>query len=759
MNGKEKVNRMWFMKRTTVLLLLMVASSMIAGAQLLLPPSVQQFLEERELRQRFAARGTDLPSAELRYVPSREVNGCEMVDAFVAIESETVLPVLREMGVIVNCKFDGFVTAQVPVNRLEVVSRLRGVTDLEISPRLTLCTDSTMAVSHVNMLHDGLVNHLPASYDGSGVIIGIIDVGFDYQHRAFRDKNNPAMTRIARVYSTTDKSGHPACYNANVIMPGSVFMGNEIYQLTTDNATSTHGTHTSSIAAGTHVNGYGGMAPGADIVLCAVSVLDGSMSAVEVANCVRYIDSYADSVGQPCVMSISVSTPNGQRDGNDFLSKVVKQIMGPGRIFVISSGNDGGRIAYAHKLASPSNPLRILFKSKTSSSVDSTYYYSGLLADIWMREANYTHYYKFHILDQWSGNIVWESARLSAKNKILSDAFSDYFIPDLSRDSVGYIEGLTASSYGKYRLQVTIRNLQSKEYALVNGVRMGRYALGLSIYPRKQTAVEIDAWTCNSSSGLGAFDRTVLTLDGQKIDNYYAIPSDSCSIGTYAVSDSTISAGAYAARNSYYSMVKGQVVTDNAYTIGDIAYFSSYQAPGVGPTQEALPTVCAPGIDVVAAGSRYSYFARGSINTVMQSDDGSYWGVMSGTSMAAPTVAGIIALWLQANPELSVADVKDIISQSSINDSFTMGPHRCQFGPNGKIDAFAGMQIVLKNLRPARGDVNGDGLINIADVVIVINCALGNNNYGVNLSYADIDGDGSITVADVTLLIQIVMHG
>ena len=312
----------------SLLLLVCVLSAMHARPQRLLPASVQQFLWERELRQHSPVSAVAGSCDVYRYVPSRVIDDCEMVDAFIAIDSEAAIPVLQQAGVQVNCIFDGFVTSQIPVDRLEQVSRLPGVSDVEISHQLTLCTDSTMSVTHVNQVLNGLDYNLPAAYDGSGVIVGVIDKGFDYQHRAFRRNDDPSVSRIVRVYSTTDKTGHKARYNKTIVLPGSVFMGEQIYRLVTDQTSSTHGTHTSSIAAGSHVNGYGGMAPGADIVLCAVSVLDGSMSAVEVANCVRYIDSYADSVGQPCVMSLSVSTPNGRRDGLDYLSRVINQVMG-----------------------------------------------------------------------------------------------------------------------------------------------------------------------------------------------------------------------------------------------------------------------------------------------------------------------------------------------------------------------------------------------------------------------------------------------
>ena len=46
---------------------------------------------------------------------------------------------------------------------------------------------------------------------------------------------------------------------------------------------------------------------------------------------------------------------------------------------------------------------------------------------------------------------------------------------------------------------------------------------------------------------------------------------------------------------------------------------------------------------------------------------------MSGTSMSSPAVTGVVALMLQANPNLSVDQVRDIIFTTARNDSIT-GP-------------------------------------------------------------------------------------
>ena len=143
----------------------------------------------------------------------------------------------------------------------------------------------------------------------------------------------------------------------------------------------------------------------------------------------------------------------------------------------------------------------------------------------------------------------------------------------------------------------------------------------------------------------------------------------------------------------------------------------------------------------------------------MKSDDGSYWGVMSGTSMATPTVAGIIALWLQANPNLSVMDIKNILAQTSIKDHYTRAKHD-QFGPNGKIDALEGMQLVLKNMKvPLIGDVNGDEAVNINDVTCFISYLLSHEEDTFDITVADMNGDGTINISDLTMLISYILRG
>ncbi|MDQ3270200.1 MAG: S8 family serine peptidase [Pseudomonadota bacterium] len=79
------------------------------------------------------------------------------------------------------------------------------------------------------------------------------------------------------------------------------------------------------------------------------------------------------------------------------------------------------------------------------------------------------------------------------------------------------------------------------------------------------------------------------------------------------------------------------------------------------------PTIVAPGVDIVSTRT-----ATGSLHLL--ADDSSldlahqpYYSHMSGTSMATPHVAGIVALMLEANPNLTPARIRDILERTATN--------------------------------------------------------------------------------------------
>ena len=55
------------------------------------------------------------------------------------------------------------------------------------------------------------------------------------------------------------------------------------------------------------------------------------------------------------------------------------------------------------------------------------------------------------------------------------------------------------------------------------------------------------------------------------------------------------------------------------------------------------------------------------------------------------------------------------------------------------------------------GDVNGDGEVNVSDVVALANFAMGETTEGFNKEAADLNNDGEVNVSDVVALANQVM--
>ena len=77
--------------------------------------------------------------------------------------------------------------------------------------------------------------------------------------------------------------------------------------------------------------------------------------------------------------------------------------------------------------------------------------------------------------------------------------------------------------------------------------------------------------------------------------------------------------------------------------------------------------------------------------------------------------------------------------------------------PDGDYFAVDNVQIVTAT--GLRGDVNGDGSVNISDVTTLIDYLLSGNPSGVNLTAADCNQDSSVNISDVTALIDYLLSG
>ncbi len=67
--------------------------------------------------------------------------------------------------------------------------------------------------------------------------------------------------------------------------------------------------------------------------------------------------------------------------------------------------------------------------------------------------------------------------------------------------------------------------------------------------------------------------------------------------------------------------------------------------------------------------------------------------------------------------------------------------------------------VVADNKTVLKGDANGDGKVDVADVVAIVNKILENPSDNFNEKAADINGDGNIDVGDVVSVVNIILQG
>ena len=167
-------------------------------------------------------------------------------------------------------------------------------------------------------------------------------------------------------------------------------------------------------------------------------------------------------------------------------------------------------------------------------------------------------------------------------------------------------------------------------------------------------------------------------------------------IACTACGHNTISVGAYVSRPSFINI-------DGKECGGEWVSGEEYPKSGKGPTFDGRlkPDIMAPGASVISAINSYASAFSVNRNDLVTSRtaDGrtDYWGAMSGTSMATPVVTGVIAIWLQANPQLTVSQVQEMLSGMD------------------KIDALKGIQAINSGINDAIIDSNST--VDIYDIL------------------------------------------
>ncbi|MBO4315881.1 MAG: S8 family serine peptidase [Prevotella sp.] len=640
--------------------------------------------------------------------------GVEKVQVWVKLTDNNLSTLESIAGVKVTATFDKLAIANIPLNALEQVAALKNVTKVSVATMFKKETyygrEATNVDDVLNYTADAQAAGLLQAYDGTGVVIGIIDTGIQFDHQMFKDGNGNTRIKKAIVYdATTEELVEYDTQSA-------------IEALTYDTNSTYHGSHTSSIAGGSnfsftgyyydnstsgYASGtrvYGGMAPNADLVLCGLA---DELSDANIASCIQKISQYADQVGKPCVISISLGSQAGPHDGTGYLTDICQQYMsGPGKVMVKAAGNDGDEQIYLYKSATKASPAQSLldltyYDGYTSGNYTLNNYFLFGQAFSYARTPGVELAAKFYVVDTSTNTVVWVSDEMTSdtqwsvnSNETDPDAtynadLAQYF--SAAADGGGYLCAFfdTDAETGKNNIYTNVFYLKAEDYTQSGTTVTGKYKIGISYYPKNNgVTCDIDSWGLNETyfgNGSATYNGTTYTFDAG---------NSLCSISDDGTNPYVIPIGSYCSMKSWAAS-NGSGYTINNGDLSDIAPSSGYQAPGYGPLGTKLPWITAPGQMIVAAFNRgWVENNSSSVYLLYQYDSTNPIGVASGTSMASPCAGGIVALWLQADPTLTIDDVKNVMKSTAISDSYTSGTNANMFG-NGKIDALNGIKYIL----------------------------------------------------------------
>ena len=236
-----------------------------------------------------------------------------VIPAFIHLNEGYTPDILTPCGVEVRSVIGQILTADIPFEALDQVAALEGVKYVEmgtpVKPRLNEARKDAL----VDDVQTGV--SLPQEYRGSGVVVGVVDNGFDYTHPDFYTRDKSEL-RIKRVWDQNASGTAPEGFDYGCEYTTAEAILAKGY----DTDQTTHGTHVLGIAAGadnTDNKGLYGVATDADIVLVSYNSKDmytGDNTAI--IDGVKYIFDYAQSVGKPCVVNLSLGSYWGPRDGS-----------------------------------------------------------------------------------------------------------------------------------------------------------------------------------------------------------------------------------------------------------------------------------------------------------------------------------------------------------------------------------------------------------------------------------------------------------
>ena len=558
-----------------------------------------------------------------------------------------------------------------------------------------------------------------ADASGAGVIVAVLDTGIDYTHPMFMSQLTPSkQTRILRIWDLgLVPTAAAECPDASLLGSaeryGVEYDGNEIDAALNGGPPlrhrdcDGHGTHTAGIAAGGNRFAGGadatrmGVAPQADII--AVKLLDlpdtihfftGAPNRevgpdTQFRDAVLYCLRTARSLSRPIVLNMSFGFDGKPGDGLDVEAELIDEMMDPahapdalhfprGAVIVKSSGNEGDASdrAVARIVVPAGGEVTVPLVMRDTRGPDHTslvnctrtLFSPGIGVDFWYRRANPFTAVSFAV--RLPDRAAFTSAMTVGGN------FEETFgirvgpprvlvnVPDgpgvhtvIARH--GGEPSVNHPSGGTVRRHNFSLNVFPRTSATTSMYLTGSYEVKIAGPPGTELFLMCHGQGWAPSSAV-LFQIATTMRDGTAIDSTaiqitseFSMPDP---LGRHA-----LTIAAYDDRN--------RVTADPSYRAiaafssrGPLRDFSNPASPV--PVIAAKPDIAAPGVSIDSAQSRDSdppppLWSRPSWEA------GNRFIKHDGTSMAAPMVAGMVALMLDKRPDLTTAQVRGLLSAAA----------------------------------------------------------------------------------------------
>ena len=356
--------------------------------------------------------------------------------------------------------------------------------------------------------------------------------------------------------------------------------------------------------------------------------------------------------------------------------QAINRMLGPGRILVVAAGNEGYCMKYIKKEADEPMEHTIIYGNSKGASYDIVFRFSEQSIDV----------------------------KIGLTFKDVADTL---FI-----DGHAVFDSLAA---GKETYMAAIEQVSAE--AKLEEYPGGKTGMSLHLTlsdDYAQQSKHDDGWVTTGGMILIDAPFEVEAMGYMKGQSYVLFSTNSyynsrgCNLSTIcfpSTLERVVSVGAMHHRSTFTNVLGDSATYLNAFSKeGQLVSFSS-----CGPTLDGRvkPDVVAPGHNIISALNSFYRKDHDDEATKAQVEPleaysseayGRTYGMwaMSGTSMATPITAGVIALWLQAKPDLTPEDVLGVISRTSHQpEPEFSGTEKNVYYGWGEIDAYAGLLDVL----------------------------------------------------------------